>query len=111
TRVNQARHDEAALHFDHRLRFHDVDNDQLIAYSKTTPNHASVVIVVVNVDPFNVQQGWVTISAEELGVGTDEPFEVHDLLADARWTWRGPRNWVRLEPVAMPAHLFVVRRR
>ena len=41
--------------------------------------------------------------------GSDEPYEVHDLLSDTRYTWRGERNYVRLDPAAMPAHLFVVR--
>jgi starch synthase (maltosyl-transferring) len=35
---------------------------------------------------------------------------VHDLLSDTRYTWRGGRNYVHLDPAVMPAHLFVVRR-
>jgi starch synthase (maltosyl-transferring) len=33
------------------------------------------------------------------------------VLTDARYTWHGARNYVRLDPAVMPAHLFVVRRR
>jgi starch synthase (maltosyl-transferring) len=35
---------------------------------------------------------------------------VHDLLGDARYTWRGPRNFVELVPDQAPAHIFEVRR-
>src|SRR4029078_1764328 len=61
TLVNRARHEHPALQSARRLRFHDVDDDHLIAYSKTTADHADVVIVVVNVDPHDAHEGWVTI--------------------------------------------------
>ena len=35
TRVNAIRHAHRALQFDHTLQFHDTDNAEIIAYSKT----------------------------------------------------------------------------
>ncbi len=110
-RVNAARHDNAALQFDHRLRFHPVDNDQLLCYSKSTPDLANLVLVVVNLDPHHVQTGWVRLPLPELGLPHDQPFQVHDLLGDGRYLWQGEVNFVQLDPHACPAHLFVVRRR
>ena len=36
---------------------------------------------------------------------------VHDLLGDARYLWHGSRNFVALDPAAVPAHVFRLRRR
>jgi len=111
TRVNRARHAHPALQFDHRLRFHATDGERLICYSKTTPDLSDVVLVVVNLDPHNVQHGWVTLSLDDLGLTDGPAYEVHDLLADERYLWTGPRNYVRLDPAGIPAHVFAVRRR
>ena len=37
----------------------DIDNDQLIAYMKASPDGANVVVTVVNLDPHNTQIGWL----------------------------------------------------
>jgi starch synthase (maltosyl-transferring) len=38
-----------------------------------------------------------------------QPFQVHDLLSDARYLWSGARNYVELDPARTPAHIFRVR--
>jgi starch synthase (maltosyl-transferring) len=107
-RVNRARQDNTALHNNESLRFHPIENDQLICYSKHARKTPNVVLVVVNLDPHNVQAGWVHLDLQALGLSEHEPFVVHDLLSGARFTWRGPGNFVQLNPQEMPAHLFVI---
>jgi starch synthase (maltosyl-transferring) len=109
--VNQARREQPALQYDHSLRFHPVSNEQLIAYTKASPDLKNVVLTVVNLDPHHVQDGWVSLPLHEFGIAADEPFQVHDVIGDARYLWNGEHNYVRLEPHACPAHVFVVRRR
>jgi len=41
----------------------------------------------------------------------DQPYQVHDLLSGQRYVWRGPRNYVMLDPQRAPAHVFRLRRR
>jgi starch synthase (maltosyl-transferring) len=36
----------------------------------------------------------------------DQPYQVHDLLGDARYTWQAPWNYVELDPNVVPAHVF-----
>jgi len=36
---------------------------------------------------------------------------MHDLLTGARFLWQGARNFVRLDPQRVPAHVFRLRRR
>jgi len=110
-RVNAIRRDNPALQQDWNLRFHDIDNDKLIAYSKVSDDHADIVVVVVNLDPHHRQSGWLSLPLDFLGVQADRPYQVHDLLADTRYLWDGPRNYVELDPAVTPAHIFRVRRR
>jgi starch synthase (maltosyl-transferring) len=51
------------------------------------------------------------VPLERFGLTADEPYQVHDLLSDARYTWRGERAYVELNPHVVPAHIFRVRHR
>jgi len=106
SRVNGIRRENSALQSDLSLRFHLVDNDQLICYSKRTEDLSNVILVVVNLDYRYKQSGWVDLSLEELGLDDAQPYEVHDLLADATYRWQGARNYVELDPQKIPAHIF-----
>lgn len=106
-RLNAIRRAHPALQTNRTLRFHDVDGDELLCYSKRTDDRGDVVLVVVNTDPFNARSGVVHLDLGELGIES-VPFEVHDLLSDARYRWEGPDNYVALDPGTMPAHVFTV---
>jgi starch synthase (maltosyl-transferring) len=111
--VNRIRRENKALQSDHSLRFHATDNEQMLCYSKTADDPvqgANTLIVVVNVDPHHVQSAWLDLSLDELGLERDKPFQVHDLLTGARYLWHGSRNFVRLDPNQVPAHILRVRR-
>jgi len=109
-RVNHIRRENPALHSDWSLHFHSVDNDQLICYSKQTDDLSNVILVVVNLDHRWTQSGQVELPLEVLGLDAHQPYQVHDLLSDARYLWRGPRNYVELNPHTCPAHIFQVHR-
>jgi starch synthase (maltosyl-transferring) len=109
-RVNRIRRENPALQSDWSLRFHPVDNDQLIVYSKTTGDLANIIVVVVNLDPHHTQSGWVDLPVESFRLNPHQPYQVHDLLTDARYFWHGTHNYVELNPQMMPAHIFRIRR-
>ncbi|MEO8457208.1 MAG: maltotransferase domain-containing protein [Chloroflexota bacterium] len=109
--VNRARRDNPALHSNSGLRFHDINNDRLIAYSKQSEDGANVIICIVNLDSANSQSGFVSLPIGDWGLGSEEPYQVHDLLSDARYTWQGASNFVQLNPTVIPAHIFRLRRR
>ena len=106
--VNRIRRENPALQLDRSLRFHPSENDQMLCYSKAAGDN--VIVVAVNLDPHHVQSAWVELKLEELGLERDQPFQVHDLLTGARYLWHGSRNFVRLDPQQVPAHVFRVRR-
>jgi starch synthase (maltosyl-transferring) len=111
TRVNRIRRENPALHSDGSLRFHPVDNDQLIAYTKVNRERTNAILVIVNLDSQNTQSGWVELPLADLGLDPHQPYQVHDELIDARFLWQGARNYVELNPHVVPAHIFVIRRR
>jgi starch synthase (maltosyl-transferring) len=104
-RVNAIRHREAALQFDHTLRFHDTDNPQIIAFSKTPPGSTGTpIFVVVSLDPFSMQHGFVR--APFAGPGE---YRVRDLLEDDTvYTWRGEWNYVRFDPEVRQGHVLTI---
>lgn len=110
-RVNQIRHENPAFRANHNLHFHEVDNEQIIAYSKSSEDRSNEVLVVVNLDPHYKQSGFITLPLEDLGIDPRQPYQAHDLLTDARYLWHGTRNYVELNPQTVPAHIFVIRRR
>ena len=106
--VNRIRKKNPALQSDWSLRFHAVDNDRLICYSKQTGDRTNTVLTVVNLAPVNTESGWVNLSLEALGLDANEFYQVHDLLTDAKYAWRGARNYVELDPKKISAHIFRV---
>ncbi len=110
-RINAIRRDNPALHSDWSLRFHPVDNDKIVFYSKATSDLSNIVFVIASVDPHHVQTGNVRVPVAEFGLEGPEGYQVHDLVSDARWLWHGDRNTVVLDPETFPAHILRVRRK
>ena len=111
SRVNRIRRENPALHSDRNLRFHPIDNEQLVCYSKNTADFSNIILMVVNLDPHHTHSGWLELPLSELGFDTDKPFQVHDLLSDARYLWHSQRNFIELNSQIMPAHIFRIRKK
>lgn len=110
-RVNQLRREYAVLQTNSNLTFHEIDNEQIVCYTKTSPDLAEILLVVVSLDPHHVQSGWVELPLDALELDASHPYQVHDLLSDDRFLWHGSRNFVELNPQLVPAHIFQIRRR
>ncbi len=106
-RVNQIRRLHPALHSNRQLVFHPTDQPFLLCYSKTDAEKKDVVLMAVNLHPEYTQTGWVELDLQALGVSADQPFDVHDLLTDSHYTWKGTRNFIQLEPGR--SHIFHLR--
>jgi len=110
SRLNRIRKENRALQSNDNLRFHETDNPALICYSKATDDLSSVIIVVVNLDCFHVQTGWIDLDLSSIGLDTRHAFQAHDLLSEGRFLWQGSRNYVELTPENLPAHILRLRR-
>jgi starch synthase (maltosyl-transferring) len=109
-RINRIRRDNPALQQDRSLTFHETDNPHLICYSKASEDRSNVIIVVVNLDWAHTQSGWVTLDLDSLGLESNRPFEVEDLLSGGHFLWQAPRDYVELVPVSLPGHILRARR-
>jgi starch synthase (maltosyl-transferring) len=107
--VNRIRHEHPALQQDHTLRFHEVKNDQLLAYSKTDRSGRDVILTVVNLDPHTTQAGRTWLDLGALGLPEDAELELVDLFGGGTYRWHGPDNYVQLDPHVTPAHIFHLR--
>lgn len=105
--LNQIRRDNPALQQLRTLRFHDTDNEAIIAYSKADPASGNVVLVVVNLDPRNAQEATVTVDMQAIGRHPGESYTVRDTITGSAYHW-SERNFVRLEPLRDVAHVFVL---
>jgi len=110
-KINRIRRGNRALQSDESLRFHSVDNEQIVAYSKMSEDRSNVVVVVVNLDPRHKQSGWIDLPLDYFQLELHQEYQVHDLVTEDRFLWQGPRNYVELDPQRMPAHIFRLRRR
>lgn len=108
TRLNHIRRTHPALHNNRSLRFLDISNNNMIAYCKTDPASEDTIVVVVNLDPYNAQSGYLRLPLQEFGV--ENYFQVHDLITDRRYNWAGDSNVVSLAQ-GVPAYIFRLRKR
>ncbi len=108
TTLNRLRRRHPALRQLRNIRFHHVDNDAVIAYSKRYGD--SCVLTVVNLDPHHTQEATVSLDMPELGLDWHESVPVRDELTGETYHW-GRDNYVRLEPgrTPAPAHVFSLR--
>lgn len=106
--VNKIRKENEALHATWNLQFCGLENPNLIAYIKTTDDLTNVILVVVTLDPYGQQSGYVQLPKELLKLGDKINIKLHDLITDERYTWTQEWNFVQLTPHKMPFHLFKV---
>jgi len=119
--VNEIRRSNRALQYNDTLHFHSVDNEQLIAYSKSylqedpdagpgapTGEGSNILLMVVNLDPVHTQSGWLHLDLPVLGIGDDASFTLHDLLTGVRYRRQGAQIFIQLDPSTAAAHVFAV---
>jgi starch synthase (maltosyl-transferring) len=107
-RINAIRRTHPALQHDWGLAFHQTDNASLICYSKQSVDGRDLVLVIVNLDPFGMQHGFVQLPLAAWGFAAHDTVEVLDLLSGERYFWRGEWNYVRLDPQSRVAHILHV---
>jgi starch synthase (maltosyl-transferring) len=117
--LNRIRRAHPALHQLRNLRFHAVDQPDLMCFSKRASSIPAspvtggdqgaqgddTVLVVVNLDPHRTREATVWLDLPALGV--DREFIVTDELTGESYLW-GRASYVRLDPQTRPAHIFTV---
>lgn len=105
TRLNEIRRDHRALQQLRNLRFHHVDDDSIIAFSKKDGD--DLVIVICTLDPFTTRETSVWLDMPALGREWHDTIRVTDEITGAEWQWT-QQVFVRLNPMENVAHIVRV---
>jgi starch synthase (maltosyl-transferring) len=109
SRLNAIRREHPALQEYDNLSFFEVQDDNLLGYVKATPDKSDIVVVMVNLDPFNAHEAWFNIPLHELGIAEDQEYVGHDMLGDHSFMWTGAWQHLRLDPHVNPAMIIQLR--
>ncbi|MGN9785684.1 alpha-1,4-glucan--maltose-1-phosphate maltosyltransferase [Nonomuraea sp. ZG12] len=118
THLNLFRRAHPALQELRNLRFHRVDQPDIICFSKRLPGAydtatrrhglGDVVLAVINLDPHHTHEATVELDLPAIGLDWNAEFVVDDELSGESYRWR-QSNYVRLDPHIQPAHILTVR--
>lgn len=111
SRINRIRRDNPALQQTRNLMFHPVDREEIICYSKWTDDYSNIILVAANLEPHHTHSTWLYLPFEEMGVSTDQTFQMHELVSDSRYLWHAGANYLELNPQTLPVQIFRLRRR
>jgi starch synthase (maltosyl-transferring) len=109
--INRIRREHPALQEYDNLRFYWADDDSVLCYGKSTPDHTDLVIVAVNLDPFQTHETWIHFPIHDFGIADGEQFRVTELITGESYIWTGGSQHIRLDPHFEPALIFSLRRR
>ena len=107
-RINRIRRENPSLQEIRNLTFYEIENEMMITYGKALKDGSNAMLIVVNLDPYHTQSGWLNLPVEEMGIDPAQPYLLHDLLSNDKYIWQGGRNYLELDPRVMPAHILKV---
>lgn len=108
--INRIRRENPALHLYKNLRFYESTDDNVLFYGKATPDRTNIVLVAVNLDPFQAHESTIRVPIREYRIGPDQQYLVHELISDRKFLWKGAEQTVRLDPAVEPAAIFSITR-
>ncbi|MCB0179689.1 MAG: alpha-1,4-glucan--maltose-1-phosphate maltosyltransferase [Anaerolineae bacterium] len=104
--INKIRRENPALHLYDNLKFHEAHSENVLFYSKATPDQSNIILAAVNLNPFSTQQARLDIPIDKFDIGSDEPYRLHNLITGESHLCRGREFVVTLDPHQEPAHIF-----
>lgn len=107
SKINHIRKKHFSLQQTNNIEFLSVENDQLLAYYKFSDDRADETMMIVNLDPYYAQNGWVQLPLQSMGIHPGHRLTVTDLITGSSYHWDKEWNFVELHP-ALPFHLFKI---
>lgn len=107
TLLNRLRAENPALQSHLGVHFLAASNPQILYFAKATAGRDgrfgdNVVLVAINLDPFQVQHGEIEIPLAGFGLDDDGRLQVEDLLSERRFSWHGRYQPLTLDPQVQP---------
>lgn len=107
-KLNEIRMHESALRSYKNLKFYRADNDNILFYGKHTDNMESVILIIVNLDPYSTHDSFVYVPIYEYGIQHHETYIVQDLITNEKYYWKGEQNYIKLDPEKESAHILKI---
>lgn len=109
-RLNAIRNAHPALQEYDNLRFFEVQNESIIGYVKATEDSGDIVVVLANLNPFEVQEAWFNLPIGDWGISGDHQYlAVDELNGDQVHSWTGSWQHLRLDPAVNPVVMLHIR--
>jgi starch synthase (maltosyl-transferring) len=104
--LNRIRRANPALQTHLGVRFLPSANPTVLVYEKSLPDRSNVILVAVNLDPYNVQETPFEVSLWSWHLPDDAALAAENLLDGGRDVWHGKYQYVRLDPHANPVAIW-----
>ncbi|GGO90028.1 alpha-1,4-glucan--maltose-1-phosphate maltosyltransferase [Stakelama pacifica] len=98
TLLNRLRRAYPALQTHLNTRFYAAYNDNILWYAKPAEGGASMIMVMVNLDPHHAQECDFEIPLWEFGLADHDAVAVEDLAAGHRFNWHGKTQHITIAP-------------
>ena len=109
TQLNRIRRGNPALHSHRNIEFLPCQNQNVLFYSKATPQRDNVLLIAISLDPRNAQSAAVELPLWQFDLPDHGTLYVEDLLHETRFQWHGKNQVLHLNPGA-PYGIWRVRR-
>jgi starch synthase (maltosyl-transferring) len=109
SQTNAIRKEHEALQQTNNIHFCNIENDEMIAYYKWNEDKSNEVLIVVNLDEHNSQQGMLQLPMYELGIEAGYHLKITDLVTKSDYVWYDEWNFVKLNS-SIPFHIFKINR-
>ncbi|WP_327713802.1 DUF3416 domain-containing protein (plasmid) [Streptomyces sp. NBC_00464] len=106
--LNRLRRAHPALQQLRHLHFHPVDNDQILAYSKSDPVTGDTVLCVVTLNPLRTEQATVRLDMSALGRDPTARIRATEEIT-GQTVELGPALDIKVDPQQSVAHVFTWR--
>ena len=106
TRLNQIRRSHRALQSHLGLTFYNAFDDNILYFGKRAAGGGDIILVAVNLDPFQAHGAGIEVPLWEFGMPDDASVAVEDLMTGDRFVWRGKSQTIHLDPNALPFSIW-----
>src|SRR3989339_1338460 len=110
SRINLIRKENEALRLYDNLVFIPCTDEGMISYLKLSSDKKNILIVVINLNPWNTKSTRITVPVEKFYFPSQAKYTVRELITDKVYPWTGRDNYVLLDPQQESASIFRVER-
>ncbi len=110
SKINKIRKEEEALQQTNNIKFCHIDNDNLIAFYKWNDSKTSEILVIINLDPSNTQNGSMQLPLSDIkSVEYGRPVQVYDFISGNSYNWYDEWCYIELQ-ADLPLHIFKINK-